>query len=304
MTRLICILVFVSAAWSSYGWASIFVTDARGVVVSLERPATRIISLAPHVTELLFAAGAGDSIIGAMEYSDYPPEALRIPRIGSASRVDMERIVALNPDLIVAWQSGNAAADIRRLETLGFPVFVTEPHRLESIGEDIRRLGELAGTLSTAAPTAASYLDELTALRMAHAARQPVAVFFQIWNQPLMTINGEHMINDVISLCGGQNVFADIGQLAPAIAIESVLAKNPDVIIVLTAAGTPDRNLDSWRKWPQLTAVRQGNLFAVDRDLVARHTPRLLAGIKQVCDRLDEARLRASGMTRKTHRHT
>ena len=246
---------------------------------------------AASVTELLFAAGAGASIVGAMEYSDYPMEALRIPRIGSASRVDMERIVALKPDLIVAWQSGNAAADIRHLEKVGFPVFVTEPRRLESIGEDIRQLGELAGTKSTATATATSYLDELAALRKDYAGRRPVSVYFQIWNQPLMTINGEHIISDVIELCGGQNVFADIEQFAPAISIESVLAKNPDVIILPTNGGRPDSDVDSWRKWPQLTAVSQQHLYSVDRNLVARHTPRILAGIRQVCDRLDAARL-------------
>lgn len=290
MLRLICVLVYIGTAWSSCVWAGISVTDARGVVVSLEHPATRIISLAPHVTELLFAAGAGASIVGAMEYSDYPEEALQIPRIGSSSRLDLERIVALKPDLIVAWQSGNAAGDIRHLEELGYAVFVTEPRRLESIGENIKQLGELAGTAVTATATAASYLEELAALRAAYAGRRPVSVYFQIWNQPLMTINGEHIINDIITLCGGQNVFADIGQLAPAISTESILAKNPDVIIVPTAGGGPDSEMDSWRKWPELKAIRQHHLYTVDRNLVARQTPRILAGIRQVCDRLDAAR--------------
>ncbi|KAF0190790.1 MAG: substrate-binding periplasmic (PBP) ABC transporter protein [Gammaproteobacteria bacterium] len=270
--------------------AAIKVIDSRGQTLELEAPAARIVSLAPHVTELLFHAGAGDRIVAASEYSDYPDEARRIPGIGNASRIDVERLIALAPDLVIAWQSGNSPGDIRRIESLGIRVFTTEPRTLESIGELVAVLGELAGTAARAGPAAQKYADRLAELRARYAGRAPVTVFFQIWEHPFMTVNDRHIISDVLHLCGGRNIFADNEALAPTVSEESVIARDPDVIIATRAAGQTSDPFVRWRKWPQLKAVSRRQLVAIDADVISRHTPRLLAGIGQVCESLDAAR--------------
>ncbi len=270
--------------------AAIKVIDSRGQTLELEAPAARIVSLAPHVTELLFYAGAGDRVIAASEYSDYPDEARRIPGIGNASRIDVERLIALAPDLVIAWQSGNSPGDIRRIESLGIRVFTTEPRTLESIGELVAVLGELSGTAVRAGPAAREYVDRLAELRARYAGRAPVTVFFQIWERPFMTVNDRHIISDVLHLCGGRNIFADNEALAPTVSEESVIARNPDVIIAPRAAGQPSDPFVRWRKWPQLKAVSRRQLVTIDADVISRHTPRLLAGIGQVCESLDAAR--------------
>jgi len=272
--------------------AEIRVTDDSGRSVTLKQPARRIISLAPHITELLFAAGAGERIVGAVEYSTYPKEAQRIPSIGDSAQLDLERIVALKPDLIVVWQHGNAQRQLNMLLQLGIPAFYTEPHRLGDVARSIEQLGRLAGTEAAAAAAARAFTSGEAELRARYAGRDPVSVYFQIWGRPPMTVNAQHIISDAIRLCGGQNVFAGLKRLTPEISTEAVLAADPEAIAGVTAEAGQAGNLDAWKQWPHLQAVARGNLFVIPSDIISRNTPRILDGAQELCEHLDAARAR------------
>jgi iron complex transport system substrate-binding protein len=276
--------------------AAITVTDDSGATVTLAAPAQRVISLAPHVTELLYAAGGGPKIVGAVSYSDYPPEAKQLPRVGDNKALDLERIVALKPDLIVVWRHGNAQRQLDRLRELRVPLFFSEPRRLDDIAVSLTKLGRLLGTSASADAAAAAYRDDIARLRARYANRPAVSVFYQVWDRPLMTLNGEHMISDVITLCGGRNVFANLQLLVPTVSTEAVLAANPQAIVTAAPGATqPDTTLpqlDTWRAWPRLAAVANNNLFAIDGDLINRPAPRIAQGARQLCEDLELARSR------------
>jgi iron complex transport system substrate-binding protein len=276
--------------------AAITVTDDSGASVTLAAPAQRVISLAPHVTELLYAAGGGSKIVGAVSYSDYPPEAKQLPRVGDNKALDLERIVALKPDLIVVWRHGNAQRQLDRLRELHVPLFFSEPHRLDDVAVSLTKLGRLLGTSASADAAASAYRDDIARLRARYANRPSVSVFYQVWERPLMTLNGEHMISDVIALCGGRNVFADLQPLVPTVSTEAVLAANPEAIVTAAPGATqPDTalpQLDTWRAWPGLAAVANNNLFAINGDLIDRPTPRIAQGARQLCEDLELARSR------------
>src|SRR6185295_6687936 len=268
--------------------------DSDGRRISLERPAQRIISLAPHVTEQLFAAGAGEKLVAVSEYSDYPPEAKRLPTVASSAGVNLESILALKPDLVVAWRLEATASALARLESLGVPVFYSEPRRLAQIPDSIEALGELAGTSATARSVAASLRGELKRLEAEYRSRRPVSVFYQISERPLMTLGGRQFVSDAIELCGGRNVFADSALMAPQVNIESVLAADPEVII--TAKTDPsDRSWRAfWRRFPGLRAVQADNLYAVPVNEMHRHGPRAIRATAVLCRHIDEARLKAA----------
>ena len=282
-------LVLFSATVS----AEVNLVDDNNRSVTLKQPAQRIISLTPHMTELLFAAGAGGRVVGTVDYSNYPEAAQRIARIGDNAQLDLERIVALKPDLIVVWRNGNAQRQLDKLLRLGIPVFYNEPLRLADIARGIEQLGRLAGTESVALPAARAFEARVAELRGRYAGRAPVSVFFQIWDKPLMTINADHLISDVIRLCGGQNVFASLKALTPEISTEAVLAAGPEAIVSVTAEAGQEENLNNWKKWPHLRAVERNNLFAIHSDLISRNTPRILDGAQQLCAHLDAARSRS-----------
>ncbi|HMW53493.1 MAG TPA: cobalamin-binding protein [Zoogloea sp.] len=271
---------------------AIDLADDQGTPVHLAQPARRIVSLAPHVTELLFAAGAGGKVVGAVQYSDYPEAARSVARVGSYTAVDMEKVAALKPDLVVAWKSGNRDAHLDKLRALGIPVFINEPRRIEDVARSLTQLGRLAGTEAAAEAAAQAFRARQGALAARYSARPTVRVFYEIWNHPLMTINGEHLISDVIRLCGGENVFARLPVLAPAIDTEAVLAAAPEVIVASGMGEARPEWLDDWRRWTKLNAVARGNLFFIPPDQIQRHTPRILDGAERLCGQLDEARAR------------
>lgn len=283
---LLCCLATLSAR------AEITVTDDAGNAVTLARPARRIVSLAPHLTELLFAAGAGSRVVAAVEYSDYPAAAQALPRIGGYAAFDLERIATLKPDLAVAWGSGNPPGPLTQLKRLGIPVFVSEPRRLEDIAASLERLGVLAGTTEAAQAAASAFAQRRAALAARHAGQREVTVFYEVWNQPLMTVGGAHVISAAMTLCGGRNVFAAIDQPAAAVGLEAVLAADPEVIVASGMDEARPEWLDDWRSWPQLRAVQRDNLFFVPPHLLQRHTPRLLDGTERLCAALDAARRR------------
>lgn len=276
--------------------APITVADDTGAAVTLSAPAQRVISLAPHVTELLYAAGGGAHMVGAVSYSDYPPEAKALPRVGDNRSLDLERIVALKPDLIVVWRHGNAQRQLDRLRDLHVPLYFSEPHRLDDVATSLTRLGQLLGTSQTAEQAASAYRQTIAQLRAQYANSAPVSVFYQVWDKPLMTLNGDHMVSDVIALCGGRNVFAKLEPLVPTVSTEAVLAANPEAIVTAAPGATkPDTTLPqlgAWRAWPKMKAVENDNLFAIDGDLINRPAPRIAQGAKALCEDLELARTR------------
>jgi len=277
----------------SWPVAAVPVLDDAGASIELPQPARRIISLAPHITELLFAAGAGDRIVGTVEYSDYPRSALAIPRIGSALHMDLERIIDLQPDLVIVWRSGNPAHQIERLRDLGIPVFVTEPRTLDSIPVLLTRFGKLAGTQQRASEAVDAYRQRLAALRASVSNTLKLRVFYQVSLTPLYTVNGDHIISEIIDLCGGVNAFAPLKVLAPLVSLEAVLQARPEVILVAEADSEHQEVVSAyWSAWKTLPAVEQGHVFFIDPDVISRATPRILSGAEAVCRALDTARQR------------
>lgn len=270
--------------------AEIRVLDDAGNAVQLAAPAQRIISLAPHITELLFAAGAGSQLVGVSAFSDYPKAARGLQRISGGSGLDIEAILSLRPDLVVAWQSGNPADQVARLQSLGLTVYQSEPRRLEDISHALVSLGQLTGHSEVAKQQAVEFDGRLALLRKRYSGREKVSVFYQIWHQPMMTVNGKHLNNAVIELCGGENIFSALPVLTPQVSIEAVLAANPTIIVgVSDGGGMPDW-LERWRSWPTLAAVKNNRVYALPRDLMVRHTPRILDGAEQLCRMIQVAR--------------
>lgn len=272
--------------------AEVGVVDDTAATVRLAQPAKRIVSLAPHLTETLFAAGAGEHVVGTVDYSDYPPAASRISRVGGYSQIDLERVAALRPDLIIAWESGNAAAHLDRLRSLGIPIYVSQPNQIADVASEIERLGVLAGSQPVARRAADDFRRRLTALQARYGSRPPVPTFYQIWKQPLLTVGRRQIISDVIRLCAGENVFGRLESMAPTVTVEAVIAANPEVIVASGMGEARPEWLDDWRRWTSISAVARGNLFFVPPDLIQRHTPRLLDGAELLCQQLETARRR------------
>jgi iron complex transport system substrate-binding protein len=274
--------------------ATVQTVDDTGAIVTLPAPAQRIVSLAPHATELLVAAGARGRIVGAVDAFEARigtaagPHAL--PNVGNARALDLERIVALAPDLIVTWPY-TVPSQVSLLSARGARVFVTDPSSIEGIATDIERLGLLAGTEAQARAAAAAFRERVARLRARHSAgERPLRVFYQIWNAPLYTVGGRHLVSEAIRLCGGENVFASLALPAPSVSVEAVLAARPDVIVAGGDGETRPAWLDEWKRLPALPAVANGALFAVDADLLHRPGPRFLEGVEALCAALDRAR--------------
>ena len=277
---------YVSSVWGSC------VIDDREREVCSNAPVTRIAALSPGATELAFSAGAGDKVVAVVSFSDYPPAAQEIESVGSPSRLDLERLLALKPDLILAWGTGNPSEQISTLLRLGMRVFYVEPHSFSSIAQDIRDIAQLAGTEASGDVAASAFLKGISDLKTQYSQKPKIRTFYQVWDEPLMTMNGQHYINQVVELCGGINVFSKSPRLIPRLNKEAVLIANPEVVV---AGGMGERNahwLEGWRGFPELMATKQGNLFFVPPSLLQRPTPRLLEGARILCEKLDLARSR------------
>lgn len=272
--------------------SALMVVDYQGREVVLDYPATRIVALSPHIVENLFSAGAGQHIVAAVAFSDYPEGAKVIRQLGNAGSVGLEAIVSVDPDLVVVWGSGdqNSAMLVRRLEQLSIPVYVDEPRKLEDVARSIVDLGKLAGTEEKALSISEGYLDALSVVRQRHQNKAPVSVFYQIWDSPLQTLNGDHMISDMIALCGGSNIFADSSVLAPQVSVESVLHRNPDLIFASATTELAQSWLRAWEQWSALNAVEKNALYSLEPDWMSRQTVRLLLGLQQMCEAIDSER--------------
>jgi iron complex transport system substrate-binding protein len=288
------LLLACSAVAGERPSAAIVVSDDTAVEVSLVAPAERIVSLSPNLTEVLFHLGVGDKIVGVDEYSVYPPVAQEIPRVNNHAAANFELILALKPDLVVAWQSGNGMQMIGRLRELGLTVFAVETEKIDAIPPLYRRLGELLGIAAQAEVLASEFSDQINALSETYRGRQPVAVFYQIWSDPLMTLNGQHLVSDVIRLCGGRNIFHDAVPIAPSVGIEGVIAADPEVIVSSGKLADLDRLRSQWLRWSGISAVANRHLYLVPPDLMQRQSPRLLEGIECLCDYLQNARASAT----------
>lgn len=256
-------------------------------------PAQRIVSLSPHITELVFAAGAGEQLVGVVEYSDYPPAAASLPRVGDSARVDYETLALLQPDLVLGWESGNPVEIIERIRELGYRVILVEPEVLDSVAVQLETIGELAGTSNIADKRAAQLRKRIEKLSAMGDEEETLTVFWQISADPYFTVTGKHVISEIIELCGGQNIFADLPGLAPSVTLESVLTAQPDVIIASVSPAQEDLNQawkDKWVRWPELRAVKNRRLYSVNSDLVSRAGPRLVDGANQVCAAMQAAR--------------
>ena len=263
--------------------------DALNQKVCLAEPAQRIVSLSPGATELLFSAGAGEKVVAVSAWSDYPPEAENLPQVGDSNRLDLEAIVSLAPDLVVAWVDGNSRSQLERLSDLGIHVFWLAPRTFDDIAAAVSDLALLTGLPDLGNERAEAFRAEIVKLKAQYADARPVKVFYQIWDQPLMTVNRDELISKAITLCGGVNVFGGLPRLVPRISREAVLEANPEVII--TAGSSDDRQwLEAWREFPGLAAVAAGNLFLEPPDLLARPTLRMADGARHLCQTLEQAR--------------
>jgi len=272
--------------------AGVSVTDDYGRRITLREPARRIVSLAPHLTETLFAAGAGERMVGAIEHSDFPEAAKSLPRIGSETGINLEALLRLKPDLVAAWPNAGSRRQIDRIAALGIPVYRSEPRELDDVARTLLALGELAGTRAAAGAAAKAFRARAAALQRAHADKSRVRVFYQVWDRPLMTVNGAHLISKVIRMCGGDNVFAHLPVIAPPIDREAVLRADPEIIVASGADSRRPTWLDDWAAFPGLTAVARGDLHAIPPDLMQRHTPRILDGAERLCAIIERARAR------------
>jgi len=260
--------------------AVIRVVDAAGQTLEFAQPPKRIISLTPHLTELLFAVGAGAQLVGVDSASDYPQVAQALPRVGDYSRINFERILALKPDLVVVWVGGNRAADIHGLKKLGLPVLHTQATRLDDVARLLRLIGQASGHAGEGEAVARDYSARLAALQVKVAQKPPVSVFYQVWDRPLMTVGGSHWISDALALCGARNVFADLRAASPVVAREAVLRRAPELIV--SGSDAPDAR-PLWQRFATLPAVKNNAFVRVDADRLHRPTPRLLEGVAELC---------------------
>ncbi len=250
--------------------------------------ADRIVALSPHAVEMLYAIGAGDRIIATTDHADYPEAAKQIPRIGGYHGIQMEKLLALNPDLVVVWGSGNRPEDMDRMRQLGLKLYNSDPKTLEAVADELEELGELTGQTQQATEQAKQLRGELTKQRQAHANAAPVKVFYQLWSQPLMTVAEGSWIQQILAVCGGTNVFANAASAYPQVSLENVLLTSPQVILQSQDKGNI-LGVD-WQQWPDIPAVKQHQIYQLNADLLHRAGPRVTQGVKATCDVLDKAR--------------
>ncbi|CAN5859385.1 cobalamin-binding protein [soil metagenome] len=270
--------------------AGVTVTDDAGNVISLATPAKRIISLSPHVTELIFAAGGGDKIIGTVNYSDYPAAAKAIPRVGDNRQLDMERIIAMKPDLLLVWMHGAFERQLEPLRKSGIPYFFSEPHKLEQIPDTLIKLGSLFGTEQAAQLSAETFRQRLAQLRMRYQHKSTVRTFYQVWGKPLYTLNDSNIVSDVIRMCGGENIFGRQSVAAPTVSAEAVILENPELIITGDSKNQGASGVEQWKPFSTMLAVKNHNLIAIDGDQLNRAGPRIIDGATLVCEAMDQAR--------------
>lgn len=287
---LIVLLGFLWLPLSASSNSVVEVVDDIGKKITLMQPAKRLVSLSPHLTELAYEAGAGEKLVATVDFANYPEDALKLKRVGSHNAIDTESLLAMEPDLVLAWLSGSGRQSIEYLESLGLNVYVSEPDTLLDISRTIRDIGMLAGTSATSEQTALAFEDRLAVLKANYSGRELLKVFIQVWQQPLITVNGKQLISHVVELCGGKNVFGNETVLAPVITVESLLVRNPEVIIGTAVSARQETWMETWLSFGDIQAVKSNNLYFIKPDLLNRHTSRILQGAEQMCAYFENAR--------------
>jgi iron complex transport system substrate-binding protein len=290
MSHLIYFIVLIACSANALASPQIKVIDDDGIHHVFNQPVKRIVSLMPHATELLFEVGAGDHVVGAVKYSDYPEAAKNIPRVGGYSALNIEAIVALEPDLLIAWPEGNRNRELERLKALGLPILVSDPREFKDIANALAVYGKITGKDKQAEVALAEFNKKLTYLRNTYSTQEKISVFYQVWNAPLMTQNGNTFISRAIELCGGNNIFSDLPMTNPQVSIESILVQDPQVIVASGMGQARPEWLDDWRQYKTLQAVQKNHLFHILPELFQRPTSRFLIGTQQLCEAMQQSR--------------
>ena len=298
LQTIVAIILLCCLATTTVAGAEIELSQANGETLTLPEPARRIITLAPNLAELIFAAGAGEQLKAVVEYSNFPAEVAKLPRVGDAFRIDLERIIQLDPDLVIAWHSGNPQTALQKLQQLGITVWQLEITRPEQIADAVESMSRAAGTESTGVARARQLREQLAGLQQRNAKKAPLNYFYQIAARPLYTINDQHIISRSLAVCAGHKVFSELAALAPHISRESVIMANPQVMIAPETPGDPPALL-TWQDWPQLQAVKNGHMLYLPADEISQATPRLLDSIELACKLLDEVRNKQKRMEEK-----
>ena len=252
--------------------------------------------LTGNTTQARQAAADFIWIVGVSSYSDYPDEVLALPLVGDAFVVDQEQLALLKPDMLLAWQSGTPQHVVGELLKRGYRVEVIQTRSLADIASALETIGELTGNTAQARQAAADFRRGLQALAERYSAAEPIRVFYQVQKRPLYTISGDHYVSELIEHCGGQNIFSDLVRLAPLVAVEAVLDRNPEILLV--SSDTRADALNEWDRWPDLAANRYGNRYVMPANEIGRPTPRLLIAGEALCSALQQGRANRD----KTHR--
>ena len=276
-------------------WAQAKAADVPCVLDDLNQPvcvkqAQRVLVLAPHLTEIVDFVGGLKQVVAVDGSSNYPVAVNTLPKMGNPWMLGAEAILARKPDLVLVWQSGISTEVVAQLRKAGVAVFVSEPKSIAQVASTMQRLASLLGTSESTEPKVEEWLKAFGTLRAQYANAQPVSVFYQVWSQPLMTLGGQHVVSEVIALCGGRNVFADLPSLAAQVSVEGVLKRNPSVVL---ASGTAQDNkalVKQWSAWPGLAAVQGSGIHTIPSDILVRNGPRLIDASKRVCAHIDDAR--------------
>ena len=263
--------------------------DDAGHEVALAHPAHRIVALAPHLTELVYAAGAGNQLVAVGKFSDFPPEARAKPVISDAFAVNYEALTQLKPDLVLVWGSGTPDRTKSKLHSLGVPVYEIEIRSVDGLADTLRGIGRLAGTEGVAQAHAQAILQDWAALKATYAGRRPVRVFYQLWDAPLMTLSNQHLVSSAITACGGSNVFGELSTLTATVSWEAAVQRDPELILTAGSPGEPAKP-GRWREFAQVSATRHGEFANLEGDLIARSGPRFVAGARELCEAVDRAR--------------
>ncbi|MBH0057382.1 cobalamin-binding protein [Pseudoalteromonas sp. SWXJZ94C] len=250
----------------------------------------RIIALAPHIVENLFAIGAGDNIVGTVDYADYPSEAQSIERIGGYYGISLEKVLALKPDLVIAWKSGNQSEDLAQIERLGIKVYLSNPTTIAGVADELLTFGEFTGKIEQSQQAANAFTQKLNAIIKSQQNKKNITAFYQLWSEPMMTVGKDTWINQLIETCHVSNVFAQSVTDYPQISIENVIVTKPQVIIIPDEKSKTPQPVVNWQKWPEVPAVKNDQFISVNADLLHRFTPRMLDGLADMCGKIDASR--------------
>jgi len=267
-----------------------FALGSANLLANTNKQQLRIVALAPHIVENLYTIGAGEQIVGTVEYADFPESANKIPRLGGHQGIQIEKLLALKPDLVLAWKTGSKADDLALIERMGVKVLYGEANEVDKVPQELLRLGKLTGREDVAKHAATEFQQKLDAIKAKQQGKASVAVFYQLWPEPMMTVSKNTWINQLIEICHGSNVFANSRTDYPLISIENVIVAKPEVIILPEEKSKNKQPVIDWQKWPEVPAVNYNQFIQVNADLLHRFTTRMLDGLDNMCDKIDQSR--------------